>query len=212
MMKKGLMRDKSECCSLTPSLNAAVDVKNKVNWCKIQSCFSLTHHWNLKKIFFRSVGCFACEMLVTVIYMYTVQLAILYYICKLTGVQNISIHHTSSYHQTSPNLYHYCDFWTFFKDICNSLFVWVTEWMPVKIWKFYHFISHFNIHAAISAFKHFKKLEAGHSIECITHAGLAALSRRVQHSAKRWRHTVVSSQLFALFDPVTLSFDLLTKY
>jgi len=45
---------------------------------------------------------------------------------------------------------------------------------------------------------------AGHSIECITHAV------RRRHSAATRHRTAVSSRLFALFDPVTLTFDLLT--
>jgi len=43
------------------------------------------------------------------------------------------------------------------------------------------------------------ELEAGHSKECITHA-----------SGARRRSTAVSSRLFALFDHVNLTFDLLT--
>ena len=53
------------------------------------------------------------------------------------------------------------------------------------------------------------ELKAGHSIECITHAG-HLVERR--HIATRRRRTAVSSRLFALFDPVTLTFDLLIQY
>ena len=53
------------------------------------------------------------------------------------------------------------------------------------------------------------KLKAMHSIECITHAGRAAMSRgAASHSGARRRRTAVSSRLCALFGPVTLTFDL----
>ena len=54
------------------------------------------------------------------------------------------------------------------------------------------------------------KLEAGHSIECITHAGRAVRLVERRHIAARGAALLFRRDFFALFDPVTLTFDLLT--